>query len=118
MARSEWAQPHLSLDTYRRIFSIPPWAFNGVENPAEDRRACDHYWTQWERNDLAKALSDAEGDLADEMGFWIGARYLIDYDRVWSDPLQLRYGHVLGAGVRARDEVTPSASDFTHPLNW
>jgi hypothetical protein len=113
MARSERAQPHLSLDEYRRIFNIPCWAFNGVENPDENRRACDHYWTQWERDDLAASLDDAEKDLADEMGFYIGARYLIDYDRVWSDPLQLRYGHVLGAGVRARTEVTPSASDFT-----
>jgi len=113
MARSEQAQPHFSLDQYRRRFNIPPWAFNGVENPNETRRGCDHYWTQWERDDLAQALSDAEKLLAGELGFYLGARYLIDYDRVWSDPLQLRYGHVLGAGVRARTEVTPSASDFT-----
>lgn len=113
MARSETAQPYLSLDEYRKIFNIPPWAFNGVENPNETRRGCDHYWTQWERNDLARSLNDAERDLAEALGFYIGARYLIDYDRVWSDPLQLRFGHVLGAGVRARDEVTPSASDFT-----
>jgi hypothetical protein len=50
--------------------------------------------------------------LAERLGFYIGARYLIDYDRPWSYPLQLRFGHVLGAGVRARDEVTPSASNF------
>ena len=48
-----------------------------------------------------------------QLGFYLGARYLIDYDRVWTSPLQLRYGHVAGAGIRARDEVTPGASDFT-----
>lgn len=113
MARSETAQPYLSLDKYRKLFNIPPWAFNGVENPNETKRGCDHYFTQWERDDLALAMNESEGLLAERLGFYIGARYLIDYDRVWTDPLQLRFGHVLGAGVRARDEVTPSASDFT-----
>lgn len=113
MARSELAQPFLSLDEYRRLFNIPCYAFNGVENPNEDRRACDHYWTQWERDDLALALADAENMMAEEMKFFINARYLIDYDLTWGDPTQLKYGHVLGGGIRARDEVTPSASDFT-----
>jgi hypothetical protein len=113
MARSESAQPEFSLDQYRKRFNIPPWAFNGVENPNETKRGCDHYFTQWERDDLAIALNDAEELLAERLGFYLGARYLIDYDRVWEDPLQLRFGHVLGAGIRARDEVTPSASDFT-----
>lgn len=113
MARSERAQPHFTLDQYRRRFNVPPWAFNGVENPAETRRGCDHYWTQWERDDLAQALSDAEELLAGTLGFYLGARYVVDYDRPWNNPLKLQHGHVLGAGVRARIEVTPSASDFT-----
>jgi len=112
MARSEQAQPYFSLDQYRRRFNIPPWAFNGVENPAEARRGCDHYWTQWERDDLAQALSDAEELLAERLGFYLGARYLIDYDRVWTSPMQLNFGHVLGAGIRGRTAVVPGASDF------
>jgi len=76
-------------------------------------RGCEHIWTQWQRDDLAIALSDAEESLAGEIGYYLGERYIIDYDRVWSDPLQLRYGEVVGAGIRARTEVTPSASDFT-----
>jgi hypothetical protein len=113
MARSEQAQPHLSLDDYRVRHNIPPWAFNGVENPDENIRGCDHIYTQWERNELAQSLDDAEGDLADVLGYYLGARYLIDYDRPWNNPLKLKYGYVLGGGIRARDEVTPSASDFT-----
>lgn len=112
MARSERAQPYFSLDDYRQRFNIPPWAFNGVENPAEARRGCDHYWTQWQRDDLAQALSDAEELLAEQLHFYLGARYLIDRDRPWRNPLQLRFGHVLGAGVRGRTEVVPGASNF------
>jgi len=113
MARSQVAQPFLSLDEYRRLFNIPAWAFNGVENPNEDRRGCDHYWSQWERNELALALDNAEEMMAEQMKFFIGARYLIDYDLPWTNPVQLNYGHVLGGGVRGRTEVTPGASDFT-----
>jgi hypothetical protein len=113
MARSELSQPYLSLDQYRRLFNIPAWAFNGVENPDENRRGCDHYWTQWERDELALALDNAEEMMAEVLGFYINTRYLIDNDRQWTNPLQLNFGHVLGGGIRARDEVTPSASDFT-----
>jgi len=113
MARSETAQPYLGLDQYRKLFNIPPWAFNGVENPDERRRGCDHYWTQWERDDLALALSQAEELLAERLGFYLGPRYLIDYDRPWRNPVRLLYGHVLGGGIRARAEVAPGASDFT-----
>jgi len=113
MARSDVAQPYLTLDEYRKIFNVPPWAFNGVENPDEHRRGCDHYWTQWERDELARALNDAEELLAERVGFYLGQRYVIDRDRPWKNPLRLRFGHVVGAGVRGRTEVTPSASDFT-----
>ena len=113
MARSETAQPYLSLDKYRKLFNIPAWAFNGVENPAETRRGCDHYWTQWERDSLALAMSESEDLLAERLQFYVGARYLVDYDRPWANPLQLRFGHIVGAGIRARTEVTPGASDFT-----
>ncbi|NIQ78929.1 MAG: hypothetical protein GTN93_12745, partial [Anaerolineae bacterium] len=47
------------------------------------------------------------------MKFYLGTRYLTDHDLLWRNPVQLKFGHVLGAGVRARDAVTPSASDFT-----
>lgn len=113
MARSERAQPYLSLDEYRRLWNIPPWAYNGVENPNETLRGCEHIWTQWERDDLAAALDNAENLLAGELEYYLGPRYLIDYDKVWSDPMQTRWGHVVGPGIRARTEVTPSASDFT-----
>lgn len=113
MARSETAQPYLSLDEYRKLFNIPLCAFNGVENPDENRHACDHYWEQWERDHLAQALEDAEGMFANEMRFYFGERFLTDHDKIWSDPLQLRYGHVVGGGIRATTEVTPSASNFT-----
>lgn len=113
MARSLAAQPYLSLDEYRKLFGIPICMFNGVENPDETHGQCDHYWSQLERDMLAQALNDAEGMLASELRFYLGARYLIDYDVGWTNPVQLRYGWVEGAGIRARDEVTPSASDFT-----
>ena len=115
MARSLNAspQPILTLDRYRQIHSIPMCIFNGVENPSEAVTGCDICWPQWMRDMLAQALSDAEGTLAGELEFYLGQHYLVDLDLAWEDPMQLKWGHVIGGGIRARVEVTPSTSDFT-----
>ena len=113
MARAESAQPYLTLDEYRKTMGIPMCAFNGVENPGESVSGCDHYWAQWEREMVAQALYDAEEMLALHLRFYIGEHYLTDEDILWTDPLQLRFGYVVGGGVRGRTEVTPTASDFT-----
>ena len=81
MARSEQAQPYFSLDKYRKWFRIPAWAFNGVENPDETKKGCDHYWTQWERDDLAQALDDAEKLLATQLGFYLGIGAAVTWPR-------------------------------------
>lgn len=106
-------QPLLTLDRYREIMAIPLCIFNGVANPNETTTGCDRCWPQWMRTMLAQSLSDAEGSLAGELEFYLGEQYLTDQDLAWEDPMQLKWGHVVGAGVRARDEVTPGASDFT-----
>jgi hypothetical protein len=113
MARSEVAQPFLSLDDYRKQMRIPICAFNGVRNPSEQLGECDDIWTQAQRDEVAQALADAESLLAQQQKFWIGARYLVDTGLVWRNPMQLKWGYIVGPGIRARDEVTPSASDFT-----
>ena len=113
MARSELASPYFTLNDFRKRFHMPRCRFNGVENPDENAGACNHIWQQWERDSLSLAIEDAEGMLAEALRFWIGPRYLVDYDHEWRNPIQLKYGYVVGGGERGRTEVTPSASDFT-----
>lgn len=107
------AQPLLTLDRYRILLNIPICAFNGVENPDEPKYACDWIWTQAKREELALALRDAEQTLASSLSFTLGLEYQIDYDHPYTNPVVLNWGHIVGGGVRARTEVTPSASDFT-----
>lgn len=115
MARAENAAPYFDLGQYRRKYSIPICVFNGVENPNESITSCDHVWAQWEREAVAQALADAEGALAAHARFWIGERYLTDKDHVWTDPITLRWGHIVGGGVEGQTDVSAqvSASDFT-----
>jgi len=113
MSRSELASPYYTLNDFRKRFHLPRCRFNGVEGSGEYSGACNHTWQQWERDSVAEALADAEGMLAGELKYWLGPHYLIDYDHEWRNPIQLKYGYVLGGGVRGRDEVVPSASDFT-----
>jgi len=115
MARAINAQPYLTLDRYRQLMNLPLCLFNGVENPDEAVSGCDHCWSQWEREMIAQALYDAEQTLAVHLGFKLGFHFEEDRDHVWTDPLLLRWGHIIGSGTRALDDVTADVvtSDFT-----
>ena len=113
MARAIGAQPYLTLDRYRQIVNVPMCVFNGIESPNEAVTGCDSCWSQWEREQAAQALYDAEQMLASHLNFYLGAHYIVEERVPWAVPLKLRWGHVIGAGVQAQDEVVPVASDFT-----
>lgn len=113
MARAVSAQPLLTLDRYRILLNLPICAFNGVENPSESLKGCDHIWPQFTREMLARVLREAEQALAAELNFTLGLEYQVDHDHPYTHPIILNWGHIVGGGVRARDEITPSADDFT-----
>jgi len=115
MARTETAQPYLSLDRYRRLMNIPFCLFNGVDGSGEAVSGCDHCWSQWEREMVAQALYDAEETLARHLGFYLGSRFLTDTDRSWTSPMELNWGYIIGGGIEGLTDVSAdvSASDFT-----
>lgn len=113
MARAINAQPYLTLDRYRQLMYIPQCAFNGVENPDENVSHCDHYWQQWEREMVAIALSDAEEMLAQHLYFYLGDRFITETNIKWTDPLLLRWGHIIAGGIEGLTEITTVGSDFT-----
>ena len=105
----------LTLDRYREIVQpIPLWAFNGIENPNEVLSGCDRVWAQWEREELARGLCEAEALLKNHLGFSLGRVYEDDVDLEFSSPsLQVNWGYVAGGGVRGRTAVVPAAWNFT-----
>ena len=113
LARAITAQPLLTLDRYRFLLNLPMYAFNGIENPDEARQGCDNIWPQATREMLASVLREAEQTLAANLGFTLGLEYQVDYDRPYTNPIVLNWGHIVGPGVRARTEVTSSDDDFT-----
>jgi hypothetical protein len=114
MARSELAQPsRVTLDRYRQLMHIPMCAFNGVDNPNENKYGCDTIWTQAMRDEIAFALYNAEELLEADLRYTLSLKYQADYDHDYTNPIILKWGYIIGGGIRARDEVTPSASDFT-----
>lgn len=115
MARAINAQPYLTLDRYRQIMNLPMCLFNGVENPNESHTHCDHCWSQWEREMVAQGLYDAEEMLATHLMFKLGYHFEEDLDHRWTDPVLLRWGHVVGGGIQGLTDITAAviASDFT-----
>lgn len=114
MARAT-QEPLLTLDRYREIVRpLPLWAFNGIENPNEVVSGCDRVWAQWEREELARALWEAEDLLKTQLGYSLGYAYEDDLDLEWATPsLQLNWGYVVGGGILGRTAVVPGAWDFT-----
>lgn len=114
MARAT-SEPLLTLDRYREIVRpLPLWAFNGIENPNEAVSGCDRVWAQWEREELARALWEAESLLKTHLGYSLGLAYEDDTDLEWTaGSMRVNWGYVVGGGIRGRTEVTPTAWDFT-----
>jgi hypothetical protein len=105
----------LSLDRYAQIMQINPAHFNSAIGGATYmplRNSCANLWWQedWQtadqvgRESLAQAISDAEHDIARELGWWPAptwtAQDLLSYPRHYR-PDVWRYGmtDVRGAGV-------------------
>jgi len=65
------------------------------------------------REELALSLYEAEEMLATDLGYTLSYKYQTDRDHVLYNPITLRWARLVGGGVRARTEITPSASDFT-----
>lgn len=87
MARAETIT-QLPLDEWARIFGIHPLHFNGVKQPSNDPGGaiCSKVWPQyaWQasdqvsREDIAVAISEAEAQVEEMLGYHLTPRW--DYD--------------------------------------
>lgn len=125
MARSDTVTL-LPLDEWARIMSIPLWAFNQVVwddgvSPRSQMGACPDVYVQngaWGdpnilvgRDEVAQAISVAEGMAAEMLNYWPATKYICGERIEWPVPsrgrqvrnpiLMTRKGHVEGFGVEA-----------------
>lgn len=76
----------LSLDRWAAILGLNPWHFCQATTAAWPANDCDDVMFQWSwhdaskvgREDVARAIAEAEADIAQALGFWPAPRYQAD----------------------------------------
>lgn len=117
----------LPIDTYAKIMTISPNAWNQVVNPEAPTHgaACDRVWLQFGyqdnsdrtmgREDIAQAIATAEEAIARVLGYWPAPRWIINERKTWprprrgcqyrTPPLETNWGYVLAGGTENTDTI-------------
>lgn len=129
----------LSLNQFAEIMEVSPFAFNQLDINQMGRTSDCGVWYQWawqnsdmlNREIVARAISEAEHMLAENMGFWPAPRYTtaerIDYPRpykkeywnVWYNSrwklnsVRTHYGRIWAMGIPAHDVISASEAIVT-----
>jgi hypothetical protein len=125
MARSR-VETLLALDEYSRVMGIPGWLFNQVTHPNRETRSdCNCVWLQSGysgdgnqivgRDEVARALAQAERLAAGYLGYWPAPKYICDDVIQWPVPRHSRtnflpklftsWGYVQEFGLEATDLI-------------
>lgn len=131
MARSE-IKTWLSLDEWAKIIGINPLHFNGLSSTLFNNNVCGDVWFQyaWQhsdrvgREDVALAINEAEQEISREVGYNLMPDWTIEerlpytrpivpgsYNLTGTNPrgmmksVELRKGHVISGGVRAKTAI-------------
>ena len=131
MARSDtitW----LSLDEWAQIMGINPLHFNGLSSTLFNNNVCGDIWFQysWQHSDriglddVALAIKEAEDEISREVGYNLIPDWTVEERKPYTRPLvpgtynlsgtnprglfksvELRKGHVISGGVRAKTAI-------------
>lgn len=131
-------QTLLSLDEFAQLMGISPWAFNQLDINfllGDDVIKCP-VWYQFEwqryqtltRETIARAISDAEAMLAEQLGYWPAPHYIVgekipyprphqaDWWATWFNErwklkdVRTEYGRIITPGIVAYDDISLDAA--------
>ena len=122
----------LSLDEWAKIIGVNPMHFNGLSSTLFNNNVCGDVWFQyaWQnsdrvgRDDLALAIQEAEQQISKEVGYNLMPDWTVEerlnykrpivpgaYNLSGTNPrgmlksVELRKGHVISGGVRAKTAI-------------
>lgn len=117
-----WPNCAISLARYAQLIGYDECAFWGVRYDGQEQFECSTFWTEWQRQNIANALAEAQQMMEDILGYplcptWItgtipdsgDARY-VDEQSAMGNPITTSWAHVLQAGVIASSTIQDSAA--------
>lgn len=104
----------LPLPRYAQIINYSECAFFGVRNPDDDTRACRQVWSEWQRDQIAHYLGEAQDEIEQVVRYPLNRRWFADEEHPYGCPTFTTWGHVVEAGVQATSTiVSGEAVDHT-----
>lgn len=108
----------ISLPRYAYLIQYPECAFFGVRVETEMTGQCREFWTQYERDNVAKYLAEAQEEIENEIGYLLSPRWIVgtladeptQNDRYvdqqkYTRPIVARYPKIIEAGIMATAEI-------------
>lgn len=90
----------VSLARYAEICELNENAFWGI-NDGTDGGACQHIWTQKERNRIARYLAEAQEEIEQVTNYPLCPRWFADEQHPYGFPVHSKWGKVIEAGREA-----------------
>lgn len=120
--------PVVTLPRYAELIGYDECAFWGVAYEGQAEFSCATFWSEWQRQNIARALVDAQKLIENHVGFplaqaWIVGETAEGHDdryvdqRPWGgNPVITRWARVISGGIRATATISAGATvDYTDP---
>jgi hypothetical protein len=89
----------ISLVRYAQRIGYRECAFFGVNHPDNIQYACSAIWTKAQRDMIAWALAEAQGEIEQEIGYLLAPCWIAGERVKWRSRVFTRWGHVIEPGI-------------------
>lgn len=100
----------VSLNRYAQITHLNECAFWGINNPDDPETNCRTIWTEWQREDLARYLAEAQEEIEQQVGFTLCPTWFSDEHHPYRRPILTNWGKVIAGGVRGETVIQSGAA--------
>lgn len=100
----------VSLNRYAQIIHQEECAFWGVNNPDDPETGCRTIWTEWQREDVARYLAEAQEEIEQQVNYFLCPAWVVDEPRPYRYPIVTKWGKVIAGGVRGETDIQAGAA--------
>jgi hypothetical protein len=98
------------LSMYAQTIQVCECSFWGLRNSqCPDKQGCRDVWVKSQRDEIAYYLAEAQEEIEDQVGYFIGKKWTTGERWKYSTPVVARWGHIVAGGIRAEENIELSS---------
>ena len=95
------------LPRYAKIIGYSECAFFGVSSPDNVQYSCREIWTKPQRDDVEKALAEAQQEIEEVLGYAVIPTYFVNEEHSAAmNPVTLDWGMFIEPGIKASEDIS------------